>query len=234
MTKIKNFFKSITNSKKKIFALALSVCVVVLSIAGSSIAYFTDTAKITNTFTSGNVDIKLSEAKVTTDGSGNFVKDGTTRIEADGSEGSQAYGSVFPKQTIYKDPTITNIGSEDAYVGAVVTITGTDIDALLSSEALVKNFVTGLPTSGATVKVNIDSENNTITIHVVFTSALESTDEAVVFTGLKMDDAWTNADMTKLNGLKIVVDAYAVQTSGMTSGALAALKDAFDAFDSLS
>ena len=60
MKKIIDMLKSMTNSKKKVFALALSVCIVVLSIASSSRAYFTDTASYTNTFTSGKVDILLT------------------------------------------------------------------------------------------------------------------------------------------------------------------------------
>ena len=232
MTKIKNFFKSITNSKKKVFALALSVCVVVLSIASSSIAYFTDTEKFTNTFTSGNVDIELSEATVQkNDTTGNIeaIDAENNRIAANEAPETQEYGSVFPNQSIYKDPTIKNIGSEAAYVGAIVTITATDIDGVLTNADAVKAFIVGLPTDA-----KIQIEDNKITIYVVYTTALVKNEKAVVFTGLKMSNAWDNTEMAKIDGLEIVVDAYAVQSAGMTSGALAALKDAFDAFDSIS
>lgn len=230
MTKIKNFFKNITNSKKKVFALALSVCVVVLSIASSSIAYFTDTAKFTNTFTAGNVKIELSEAKVVKeDSTGNMIKDGTTRD----TSGSQEYGSVFPKQHIAKDPKITNIGSENAYIGAIVTITSTDIDGVLVDETAVRGFVENLPEASiADVRIQVDTDE--VKIYVVYKNALAKNGEVFVFDGIQINKDWTNDQMSALDGLEIVVDAYAVQSAGMTSGALAALKDAFDAFDSLS
>ncbi|MBQ7343796.1 MAG: hypothetical protein IJW53_03410 [Clostridia bacterium] len=232
MKKIIDMLKSMTNSKKKVFALALATCVIVLSIASSSIAYFTDTAKFTNTFTSGNVKIQLSEAEIQRDDvTGNVVaKNATTNriVATSTADGQQEYGSIFPKQTIFKDPTITNTGKDAAYVGAVVTITSADVDSVLSNEDLVKKFVTGLPTSEASVKVDIDTTNNTITIYVVFTEALAANKDAVVFTGLKMDDNWDNDDMTKLNNLQIVVKAYAVQSAGMTEGAVKALQTAFN------
>ena len=45
--------------KKKIFLFTLAACLIILSIAGSSLAYFTDTDAKTNVFTAGNVDITL-------------------------------------------------------------------------------------------------------------------------------------------------------------------------------
>ena len=55
--------------KKKIFGITLAVCLIVLSIASTTMAYFTDTDEMSKTFTFGNVDIKLTED--TTFASGN-------------------------------------------------------------------------------------------------------------------------------------------------------------------
>lgn len=49
------------NAKKKILAVALAASMAVLAVGGSSLAYFTDTDHADNTFTVGNVDIKLTE-----------------------------------------------------------------------------------------------------------------------------------------------------------------------------
>ena len=47
--------------KKKIFGITLAVALIVLSIAGTSLAYFSDTETATNTFTSGEgIMIKLT------------------------------------------------------------------------------------------------------------------------------------------------------------------------------
>ena len=47
--------------KKKIVALCLCVALAVVAIGGATLAYFTDTADATNTFTVGKVDITLNE-----------------------------------------------------------------------------------------------------------------------------------------------------------------------------
>ena len=47
--------------KKKIFGITLAVCLIVLSIASTTMAYFTDTDTKTNVFTAGNVDIMLND-----------------------------------------------------------------------------------------------------------------------------------------------------------------------------
>lgn len=47
--------------KKKILAICLVICMAVVAVAGASLAYFTDTDRKTNVFTSGKVDITLNE-----------------------------------------------------------------------------------------------------------------------------------------------------------------------------
>ena len=223
MKKIIDMLKSMTNSKKKVFALALSVCVVVLSIASSSIAYFTDTAEYTNTFTSGNVSITLTEAVAERNTLGNVVKDTSKSRIAYNDD--VVYGKIFPTQTIDKDPLITlDSTSENAYVGAIVTLNKTGIGNILKNETDVKNFITGLPTSGATVKVSITAD--AITIYIVHETALVPNGTAQVFTGLKMFDTWTSTEMSALAGLQLHVKAYAVQKDGFAD-ATTALKTAF-------
>lgn len=100
--------------KKKIFIITFAVCLLVLSIAGSSLAYFTDTDAKSNVFVSGNVAIEL-------DYSEDDVK-------------------VFPGQTYTLPATIKNVGSEDAYVGLIIEVdpgtfdSQTDIDDLFTIE----------------------------------------------------------------------------------------------------
>ena len=48
-------------TKKKIVSLCLAAVLVVMAIAGATVAYFTDTDAKTNTFTVGNVKIELLE-----------------------------------------------------------------------------------------------------------------------------------------------------------------------------
>ena len=48
-------------TKKKIVTLCLAAVLVIMVVAGASLAYLTDTKQATNTFTIGNVDISLEE-----------------------------------------------------------------------------------------------------------------------------------------------------------------------------
>lgn len=116
--------------KKKIVALCLVICMLAIAVVGGTLAYFTDTKTVENTFTAGKIEIKLDEAKVKKDASGNLAADGDERIsgKAISTEApiNQSY-HLFPAMTITKDPTITVVAnSEDAYVAAIVTIQGKD------------------------------------------------------------------------------------------------------------
>lgn len=50
-------------NKRKITLLALALCMVAILAVGGTLAFFTDTAKVTNTFTIGNVQIELIESQ---------------------------------------------------------------------------------------------------------------------------------------------------------------------------
>ena len=87
--------------KKKITAIALVVAILAVGIIGGTLAYFTDTDDATNTFTLGNVAIQLNEKNA--DGT-NFTQNQVLR------PGSQTTNKIA------KRVSITNTGSEDAYV----------------------------------------------------------------------------------------------------------------------
>ena len=58
--------------KKSILMAAIAVMLVAVLVVGGTLAYFTDTKSATNTFTMGNVKIKLDESNVN-DPNGNRV-----------------------------------------------------------------------------------------------------------------------------------------------------------------
>lgn len=93
--------------KKKILALSMCIALAAIAIVGASLAYFTDTKKAENTFTMGNVKITLDETNIN-DPNGERVTSNTY--------------DIYPGAVVGKDPTIHNVGKNDAYVRAVVTI----------------------------------------------------------------------------------------------------------------
>lgn len=210
MKKIIDMLKSMTNSKKKVFALALATCVIVLSIAGSSIAYFTDTDTYTNVFTSGNVDIVLN-----------------------GSNGNEG---IYPGKTVTRNTTIDNVGTADAYIGAIITLSSANIGGYLSAtegtdKLYVGDFLTDLATVHKIDTVLTDGVVTAFKIYIVYGTALTSAATPVqVLTGMQIPATWNNDEMASISNLNLTVDAYAVQTDGFTS-ALQALQAAFKTGD---
>ena len=93
--------------KKKILALSMCIALAAIAIVGASLAYFTDTKTAKNTFTMGNVQIKLDEANIK-----NPKGDRVTSNEY----------NVYPGLVVDKDPTVHNTGKNGAWVRAIVTI----------------------------------------------------------------------------------------------------------------
>lgn len=96
---------------KKLLAMFLVVVMAATAVIGGTLAYFTDTADQTNTFTVGKVDIKLDETKV----------DGE---QGERTENDQTFeDKIVPGHVFDKDPMITvKEGSEDSYLFLDITI----------------------------------------------------------------------------------------------------------------
>lgn len=93
--------------KKKIVAICLVACLAVITIAGATLAYFTDTKTAENTFTMGNVKITLDETDI------------------DNPQGDRVIENeynVYPGQTVVKDPIVHNVGENGAFIRATVNV----------------------------------------------------------------------------------------------------------------
>lgn len=84
-------------TKKKIVSLCLAAVLVVMAIAGATMAYFNDTKTAENTFTVGNVKIDLTEPN----------------WESSGKEEAK---EVYPGEPLAKDPTVENVGENPCFV----------------------------------------------------------------------------------------------------------------------
>ena len=93
--------------KKKILALSMCIALAAIAIVGASLAYFTDTKTAANTFTMGDVKIKLDETNIN-----NQEGDRVTSNEYD----------VYPGAVVTKDPIVHNTGKNGAWVRAIVTV----------------------------------------------------------------------------------------------------------------
>ena len=83
--------------KKKILAVCLVAVIAVIAIAGASLAYLTDNETAKNTFTYGNVDIRLEEE---------FAQN----------------SKLLPGIDVAKTVNVRNVGTEDAFVRVHIAI----------------------------------------------------------------------------------------------------------------
>lgn len=98
-------------TKKRFVAILLCVTLVALAAIGATFAYLTDTKTVNNTFTMGNVAIKLDESKV--DQNGNAVE---------GDRVTSNTYNVYPGAEVTKDPIVHNTGKNAAYIRATVNV----------------------------------------------------------------------------------------------------------------
>ena len=94
-------------TKKKILVLALTVAMAAILVVGGSLAYLTDTKTANNTFTMGDVKIKLDETNVN---------------DPEGDRVTSNEYEVYPGAVVTKDPIVHNVGKNGAYIRATVNV----------------------------------------------------------------------------------------------------------------
>lgn len=200
------------NTKKALLALTCAVMLVVGSVMGT-MAYLTDrTQTVTNTFTIGNVDIKLDEAKIV---------NGVATTER--TETGNAY-HLLPGQVYAKDPTVTVVAnSEDSYVRAFVTVKYAEAaDAVLAKYNYQRWFDFN---QNWTIQPNVETTkaNGMITRTYEFryntsvTKAATDTKLEPLFTKITVPGGLTNEEIATLNNLNINVIAQAIQATGFAN-----------------
>lgn len=129
-------------AKTKTKALLMSLCAVLLVAASvlGTMAYLTDSKEVNNTFTVGNVSIKLDEAKVD--------ENGTQVVDKDGNPVARVTRNAYkllPGHTYVKDPTVTVLTpSVASYVRMKVTFNNADKIIALCTDPEFKGEVTGV------------------------------------------------------------------------------------------
>ncbi len=219
-------------SKRSITLLVCLMTAVTLTVTGT-IAYLTDTAAVTNTFTVGKVQITLDEAIVTTDGVPTTDPvTGATRTD----KGNNYH--LIPGKTYTKDPVTTVLAnSESSYVRMLVTIT--EYDKLVA--AFTAHGETFTPaewvkdydaTKWGKNSAAVDSDGNLTMEYRYFTTVgtMGLSDQVLpaLFTSFTVPGFLTGEEMAELQTMEIIVQAQAIQAESFDSAdaAWAAFEDA--------
>lgn len=201
--------------KTKSKALILTLCAVLLVAASmlGTMAYLTSTDEVENTFTVGQVKIKLDEAKVTPDG----------KPVADAARVAENSYKLIPGHTYTKDPMVTVLkGSEASYIKMTVTFSNAkeldDIFAPTGGASLTSIF-NGYDSDNWIYKGNTkDETKNTRTYEFWYKEAVGAPNGNValdaLFDSITVPGTITNEQLATIEGMTITVNAYAIQADG--------------------
>lgn len=203
--------------KTKSKALLLTLCAVLLVAASvmGTMAYLTSTDEVQNTFTVGQVSIKLDEAKANTDGT---LVEGADRVKANSYK-------LLPGHTYNKDPMVTVLsGSEASYIKMTVTFSkANELDAIFDPDgATLTTIFNGYDSSNWTYKGNTkNAADNTRTYEFWYKEAVAAPDGNValdaLFDSITVPGTITNKQLETIKGMTITVNAYAIQADGFAN-----------------
>ena len=198
--------------KKKLLIMSVAMVLVCAFAVGMTLAYLTSTDRVVNTFTVGNVQIKLDEAKVNLDGTP--VQD-ADRVKANSYK-------LIPGHTYTKDPTVTVLsGSESSYIKMTVTFSKSrELDAIFApTGADLTSIFKGYDSTNWICKGNTeDASANTRTYEFWYKEAVAAPTANVeldpLFDSITVPDTITNTQLGTIEGMKITVNSYAIQADG--------------------
>ena len=201
--------------KKKLMTVLALVLVIAMSVAGTY-AYLTSADRVVNTFTVGDVQIKLDEAKANTDGT---LVEGAARVDANSYK-------LLPGHKYNKDPMVTVLkGSESSYVKMTVTFTkAAELDAIFAPNgANMTSIFNGYDSTNWIYKGNTKNADNTRTYEFWYKETVAAPDADValdaLFDSITVPGTITNTQLATIEGMTITVNAYAIQADGFTDAA---------------
>lgn len=176
-------------NKRKILLLVALLSMVAILGVGGTLAYFTAEDDVTNTFTVGNVKIKLTEPG----------------WESSGKEDAK---DVYPGEPLAKDPYVTNEGNNPCFVRVKVE----GLDVLGKSDDLRIHVRTDFVKDALGQDWVLHTDG-----YYYYTKVLEAgkTTAAPVFDSIVIPTALTNDKGEEYKGeYDVKVTAYAVQAQG--------------------
>ncbi len=220
--------------KKLLTAATLTVAAIALVVATvfTTIAYLTSSSAVSNTFTVGNVGIKMYESKV--DADGKKVEDTDVNGTMKDSDGNNYH--LLPGATYDKDPTIyIDDTSDSSYLFVKVrnNITSIEYGNFVHADGTRSVSDSEKPTIAeqmADLKWKKYTETATGTVYVYTNGegvaqpvgGAHNIKEIDVFNTFSIDE---HADVSLYGGAKVTLTAFAIQTKGFVDDAETADKD---------
>lgn len=195
---------------KKILLLVLCAALLVSASVMGTLAYLTSTAKVTNTFTVGSVNITMDEAKVNPYGAP-VKKNAEDQYEicdlAEAERGNENQYKLIPGHTYVKDPTIHVVaGSEECYLFVKIV---NNIDALEAETTIAQQMTI----NGWTYYTGKD-----VWYKAAPVDARATAQDVVIFEQFTIAKTVTSTNLKQINNATVIeVTAYAIQADGFAS-----------------
>lgn len=193
--------------------LVLALCAVLLVVGTilGTVAYLQDTAEVINTFTVGNVHLKLDEAVVDEKGEPTGGR----------TETGNAY-HLIPGQTYTKDPTVSVLkGSEESYVRMKLTLNcASELDAIFAPNGAVLTEIFKGYDAAKWNYIDVTRGNdNTITYEFRYFKTVKPEKDAdlvldALFDTVTVPNTMTGEQLATIADLEITVEAHAIQATG--------------------
>ena len=190
---------------KKILSLALCAVLLVAATVATTVAYLTDDASVTNTFTVGNVDISLDETNVDQDKVGDMVPE---RDQANDYK-------LLPGQTYVKDPTI-HVSSEDNIEDCYLFVKVTDEIVAIQGEIKVADqmLANGWERLSSVSDVWYWTADENVAAITEELEVVTKGTNVPVFDNFTIASNVDNDMLADYVGKQIIVKAYAIQVAG--------------------
>ena len=200
--------------KSKPLVLALCAILLVVGTILGTVAYLQDTASVVNTFTVGNVHLKLDEAVVDEKGEPTGGR----------TETGNAY-HLLPGETYTKDPTVTVLkGSEESYVRMMLTLNcASELDAIFAPNGAVLTEIFKGYDATKWEYVDVTRENdNTITYEFRYFETVKPQKDTdlvldALFDTVTVPNTMTGDQLATIADLEITVEAHAIQATGFAN-----------------
>ena len=199
-------------NKKKVFTLALAVCLIAI-LSMSSLAWFSAEDSVNNDF------LFATDEEGKTDFSVNVWEAGDE--EDDGLE----YTNILPGDELSKEAHVENTGAYDQYIRVLVEISdATALRAALGTDYKFEECFVGCDlTQWYVGGVNYFAEQDVIVVVLYYNDVLEAGEDVKLFDAVKIPEELTVADANALgNGFSITVKAHAIQAANVGDNVWAA------------
>lgn len=202
--------------KRRLLTAALIICLAAI-IASGTLAYFTDTGRLSNEFMTATYDPENPDQVVDPD---SLFSIRVYETDKDGKQTTTGltYKNIAPGQVIDKDPTVQNTGKYGQWVRVAVTVT----EAKAWTDAGILDLTQHIDydktqwTCVAPLAINSD---DSVTYVFYLNKVLESGQTATLFNHVTIPPTLRVEDMTKLSHFEINIAADAIQSDNTGANA---------------